>query len=99
MSAVESIIHGLLIAIDDAGATLLFGSNDLTISSRVGMALSDHECGTYAADGPHGLPEWAMLALARGLNALQRAHCMERPRKIVAVVCNRSATYSTRYSS
>lgn len=73
---VEKIIHDLLIAVDGLGSTVLFGSTDLTISSRVGMALSDHDCGTYKPDGPHGFPRLAMLALARGLNHIEREHCM-----------------------
>lgn len=73
----DTVIHSLLIGADDAGAAVLFGSSDLTISSRVGMALSDYECGTYSPDGPHGIREASMLLLARGLDDLQKQHCME----------------------
>lgn len=73
----EAAIWNVLIAFDQAWGSALLGTKDLTISSRVGMALSDHECGTYSAGDPHGIPEAEMLLLANCLNSLQKNHCME----------------------
>ena len=54
----------------------LTSSTDLTLGSRAGIALSDHDCGTFKPAGPHGLPLAAVLVLARGLSQVDREHCM-----------------------
>ncbi len=76
MDDVLAQIKGILIGIDDAAAAVLFaGQNDLTISARCGMALLDQEAGTYTPNGPHGLEQKFLIALANGLDDLQKGHC------------------------
>lgn len=71
-------IHDLLIGIDMAAATVLFTTgNDITISSRAGMALLDSKYGVYDPSGPHGIEQWALDALAAGLDDLEKEHCFQ----------------------
>lgn len=72
---IEKSIMAALVGLDEFAGSLVSGSLDLTISSRVGMALSDQECGTFSPDGPHGIQLKTMLLCARVLNDIQKDHC------------------------
>ena len=66
-------IHGILVGIDDAVAAVLFnGQDDITISTRCGMALIDEEMGWKSSQG---LEDATLIALADGLNDLEKNHC------------------------
>lgn len=76
MSTLIEKIHGLLVAVDDAAAALVFdGQTDLTISSRCGMALIDGRLGVFDPKGPHGLEQSMLKALGNGLNEIEQQHC------------------------
>jgi hypothetical protein len=81
-------IEDVLVSIDETAAAVLFnGEQDITISSRCGMALLD--------GGPvgHKLEDESLKLLAAGLDDLQKDHCFSaivddynRAAKIIALL-------------
>ena len=78
MNAIETKILNILVGVDDTAAAVLFDEpSDLTISTRCGMALLD-KAGVIqdpSIAAVHGIEEKFLVALADGLNAVQKNHC------------------------
>ena len=69
-------IHGILVGVDQAFASIFFVTqNDVTISSRAGMALLEHTANPTLVDPKHGIEGKALLALANSLNKVEKGHC------------------------
>ncbi len=77
MTDLEARIKAVLVGADMTAGTILFTTgNDITISARCGMALMDARDGVYDPSGPHGIEQWALIALADALDQVEEDHCM-----------------------